>query len=140
MQPFRDATPYTCDHTTDCQLFSIFQYHETGHYDDVDGRATKSIRLCEHLVESQLGEWKTCQSLEREATPERILFHASFGSHSNSFSYGISPLQHYTMIRACRKSGLSETSEKKAVLININICARILAPALCRPSCFESSA
>jgi hypothetical protein len=55
-------------------------------------------------------------------------------------SYGISPLQHYTMIRACRKSGLSETSEKKAVLININICARILAPALCRPSCFESSA
>jgi hypothetical protein len=87
-----------------------------------------------------LGEWKTCQSLEREATPERILFHASFGSHSNSFSYGISPSQHHTMIEHAEKWSIRNIRKKKAVLININICARILAPALCRPSCFESSA
>jgi hypothetical protein len=103
MQPFRDATPYTCNHTANFNTFLTFQYHETNHYDDVDGRATKSTRLCEPLVESQLGKWKTCQSPEREATPERILFHAGFGSHPNLFSYGISPLQHYTMIEHAKK-------------------------------------
>jgi len=41
---------------------------------------------------------------ESEATPVTILVHASFGNHSNSFLYGVSPSEHYSMIEQAERS------------------------------------
>ena len=100
MQPFRDATP---THVT-APLLSILldcQYHRARHYNDAQQEALHCVNLW------WKGSWASgnlVKAWKGEATPERILFHASFGSHSSSFSYGISPSQHYTIHdRACRK-------------------------------------
>jgi hypothetical protein len=76
-------------------------------------------------------------TLEKEKRlKKKSLLNASFGNHSRSFSYGISPFQHYTMvehaekwsIRNIRKSYCSSTSTSR-IYLRLRFAARTVLKA-----------